>query len=30
MYLITMLVAQLVLKYLQWNVNFVKRQAGVA
>ena len=28
MYLVTMLVAQLVLKYLKWNVNFVKRQAG--
>jgi uncharacterized membrane protein len=28
MYLITMFVAQLVLKYLLWNVNFVKRQAG--
>lgn len=28
MYMISMMVAQLILRYLKWNVNFVKRQAG--
>jgi len=30
MYMVSMMVAQLILKYLKWNLNFVKRQAGAA
>ncbi len=28
MYMVSMMVAQLILRYLKWNLNFVKRQAG--
>lgn len=30
MYMVSMMVAQLTLRYLKWNLNFVKRQAGAA
>lgn len=30
MYAFSMMVAQLILRYLKWNLNFVKRQAGAA